>query len=301
MEELVYNALQSIFGGGLTGELSDWMKKLFEAIETLLNNNLMANVMDLFSVIGCSMLLLYFYMDLTSQASRDMITLEKLISSFIKLLFAFTILVALPDIITQLLSAGKAFFEWMADSSTANMINGTASNTVQFNFGTGTTSDFPEWNTVKNNFKDEFGGLHFIGHLGVTVSLLIPALLNFITKLAGYVVCTSNAVMLITKAIVSPIAVVQCFEDGTKSAGIKFLKSLTADAITMGIMVLVLYASSALTSSLLEPIYTGMGIITFDNLSVVVNWNTLLIIIVPRLAAIGAMLGANRIAKEVMG
>lgn len=302
MGEYIYNALASIFGGGLTGEVSDWMTKLFEALKIIMNNGMMDTAMNMFAVIACSLLILYFYQDLAAQASRDMITLEKLVSAFIKMILAFALLICLKDIIIMLVDMGEALFIWMKDDSVKNVFSATATGELKFKFGSGAATDyFPAYTDVRDAFDDQYGGLKFTKNMGLILTLVIPSFLTWIIKLVGYFVCTSNAVMLLIKSVFSPVAVVQCFEDGTKSAGLRYLKSIAADAITMGVMMVILYLCSALTSSLLSKVYTSIGTLTFDNVKEVVNWENLLYLIVPNLAAIGAMIGANKVAKEIVG
>lgn len=304
----MYNLLNSIFGGGLNGSLSDWMVKLFQGIKNLVTASFMTDIMNMFSVIACSMIIIYFYMDMTAQASRDMITLEKLTSGFIKLLIAFAVLAVLPELIVKIVSLGESFFNWMKADSTKNIFTVNSTTKVMFKFGSGSAVDhFPEWDdATKKAFEKQFNGLTKIfENLGVYTSCAIPGILNFIATVAGYFISTSIALTIIVKCILSPIAVVQCFEDGSKSSGIKFIKGLIADVITMGIMILVLYAASSLSSSMITNAYAGVeangvAIITFSNLSTVLAWDKVVILIMPRLAAIGAIIGANKIAKEVL-
>lgn len=303
MDEFIYNALASVFGGGLTGAVSKWMTELFTALQNIMKNGMMDTAMNLFAVIACSLLILYFYQDLAAQASRDMITLEKLVSAFVKMILAFALLICLKDIIIMLVDMGEALFIWMKDDSVKNVFSATATGELKFKFGSGAATDyFPAYDDVKSEFEDQYGGITKTAkNIGLALNLLIPSILTWIIKLVGYFVCTSNAVMLLIKSVFSPVAVVQCFEDGTKSAGIRYLKSLAADAITMGVMIVILYLCSALTSSLLANVYTKIGTLTFDNVKEVVNWENMLYLIVPNLAAIGAMIGAGKVAKEIVG
>lgn len=303
MDGFIYNALESIFGGGLTGAVSDWMEKLLVALDKLMTNGMMDTAMNLFAVLACSLLTIYFYQDLLSQVSRDMLSLEKLIMAFVKIILAFALLLCLKDIIVLVVQLGRALFGWMKDDSVKNVFSATATGDLKFQFGSGGAKDyFPEYSEVQEAFKDEYGGvIKAAQNIGLALNLLIPSILMWVIKLVGYFVCTSNAVSVLVKSIFAPLAVVQCFEDGSRSAGIRYLKGIVADSITMAVMIVVLYACSSLTSSLLAESYSKIGTLTFDNIQEVINWGNMLILIVPSLASIGAMIGANKIAKEIVG
>lgn len=302
ISKFVYNGLQVVFGGGLADKVTNWMTTLFDALLALVNNNIMATSMSIFSVLACSFLLLYYYMDMASQASRDMMTLEKFVTGFIKLLVAFTILACAKDLMDSIISFGKAFYEVMASGQLKTALISSASGGLQFNFdGGGAVDTFPEYSAVQTAFEDKFSGFgNFFDNLGTIAMLILPSVFMFIAQLVGYFVCTSNALNLLVRCLFSPLAIVQCFEDGTKSAGIRYLKATLAEAITMGVMVIILYASSALTTSLLSESYDTIGhVLTLDNLDQILTFSELCKLILPDLAAIGAMIGAGKITREI--
>ena len=68
----------------------------------------------------------------------------------------------------------------------------------------------------------------------------------------------------------------------------------------MAVIIIILYAASAITSGLIVDL-TSISEINFDNLTDVITFSNLAIILVPELVAIGAMASGGKIAHDIMG
>lgn len=307
MAETIYKALSLLFDGGLADKMSEWMTTLFTAIINLLDSSggLFSAAMTVFSAIACSLLVLYFFMDLVNQANRDMFSFEKLIVSFVKLLTGFVILLVLQDIVVGLAKIGYSLYNEMLSGSLKDSFTSGSSAGITFTFGDYSDSVFPDWATVETAFTDNYKGFtKLISNIGLFIECSLLNIIGFIAKFAGYFICTSNAILILGRAVFAPIAVVQCFEDGTRSAGIRYLKSFAAECITMACILILIYAATSLTNGLLANSLTESGIgttITFDNLGKVVSLSNAAQLLVPQLAAIGGMAGAGKLAHDILG
>ena len=311
MGKFVYDTLVILLGGGLTDEMADWMAGLFTTVLRLINGRLMSTAMNIFAAVACSMLILYFFMDLVDQAKRDMFSLEKLIVSFIKFLAAFVVLLCLKDLVTYVVQIGNYLYLTLSSEGSGTLhdaiVSSSSSRIRLFDDISLDSSDrssyyvMPKWTTATEEaFGDEYNVLSIIKNIQIYVICAIAGVIGFIAKIAGYFICTSNAVLVIARVVFSPIAVVQLFEDGSRSAGMRYLKGLAADCITMAVIIIILYAASAITSGLIVDL-TSISEINFDNLTDVITFSNLAIILVPELVAIGAMASGGKIAHDIMG
>lgn len=81
----------------------------------------------------------------------------------------------------------------------------------------------------------------------------------------------------------------------------RYLKGLIADCITMAVIIIILFAATAVTNGMINNLTSVGSEISFDNLTEVVSFSNLAIILVPELAAVGAMASGSKIAHDIMG
>ena len=299
--EWYYDVLKILFGSSLIEELSLWMTKLFQGIKDLLGNGFVDYSLMIFSAIACSLLVVYFFADLTNQVSREMFSLEKLVVSFVRLFVAFAILIVLPDLVTGIVDIGSALYTWMSSGEVQQAITGpghTESNGITY-FG---SAQWPPYADVQSQFEENFNGMWgMVSHMGLMLTCCIPALLAMGARLIGYFLTTVNAVMIVARVFFAPVAVVQIFDEGTRSAGIRYIKRLAADCITMAVMVVIFSVVSSLTATVVGDTL-GNTSMTIDNIgSEFVTWGNMAKILVPEITAVGGMAGAAKLAHDVIG
>lgn len=314
MPQFVYNAVDILFGGGLAEDMSDWMTSLFSALTSIINGSLISTAMNIFSAIACSLLILYFFMDLVDQAKRDMFSFEKLIVGFIKFLAAFAVLLCLPDILSGLVQIGEALYNLMQETGSGTIssaITSGSSGSIRLftdiplsSSGRSAWTQMPDWSesAVQEAFEDAFGfgPVKLIKNIQLLIICFIVWIIGMIAKIAGYFICTANALMIIVRIVFSPVAVVQLFEDGSRSSGMRYIKGLAADCITMAVIVVILIVSSALTNGLVSS-FTSITEITCSDLTSVLTLKNVAIVLVPELVAVGAMASGSKVAHDVMG
>ena len=119
MNETIFNVFKDLLGNNLAREITDFMSGMIEALNNLINGQI-GVWMSIFSVIAGSLLIIYFFMNMLSDVSREMFTLEKLILYFIRLFLAFMILIYLKDIILSLMNLCYAIYKYVASTLSNN-------------------------------------------------------------------------------------------------------------------------------------------------------------------------------------
>lgn len=320
MAEIIYEGLSLLFGSGMSDSILKWTSKILKAISGIsassgsINHSLIYDItasdfFRFFSIIACSLLTLYFFVDMCSTASKDMLTLEKLVLSFIKLIIAMSILLYLPELVLKFTEIGAKLYYYAADNMTLNTVGGKE---IEF-FG---LDHWPEWTetvegdqTMQELFEDGFGNSisKFVKGIKYFIIMLLPLMLCMIAKIAGYFIITSTALMLVVRCIYAPIGVVQCFDEGQRSAGIRYLKKFAAEALTFAMIAAILYAASYVTQGILADALSGFEqggkivINSIDDIKKIISWSTIPEIILPQLAAVGGMMGAGKLANDILG
>lgn len=331
MDRLIYTEVSILCGGGITKEVVGWMYTMFTYIENAFNSGgIVPTFIDAFKAIACALLVLYFVIDLVSQVSRDMFSFDRLVLAFVKLIAAFALFLQLTTILSALVVIAKNLFIWVG--ATAPPTTSKSGKTFSFfQYGVKNSSkkklgEFPtyEW-CDKNNELEEytgFGGL--VAGLGVAGTLLIPFIIGIVAKFVCYFVTTSMAVAFIGRAIFSPLAIVQVFEGGTSSSGMRYLKSLAADAVAFAVMIgifkVAAWIGSQMTASAFEDAWNrpaadgtyparidgvDFGLIAEEdksNVGDIFTISTCIKLCLPDLVAIGGMATlAKTLAKEIVG
>src|SRR5699024_9237595 len=99
--ELVYNALEVLFGGRLISDVTDFLSNVMGAMTDVFNTNV-SSMINVFIAIAGSLMTIYLFVDVMDKATKDMITLERLIMILVKYFIAMLILIYLKEIITTL-------------------------------------------------------------------------------------------------------------------------------------------------------------------------------------------------------
>lgn len=262
MGNIIYEALSIIFGNSLSSEVSEEMNNMLNSISSLLNDSTLNTLINIMGAIACSFLILYFFIDLTSQASKDMLSLEKVISSFVKLLIAFTILMCLPELLKGIVAIGQGINTLMNDNELIDKLKTNENEyTITYDFtamgghrDTDSSKAFPthdEAFSSNSEWEDQFAGIYDM------VKNIFPILVALVTAAAGYIVkalaffqIIANAIKVIVRALFSPIAVVQIFDDVQRSSAMRYIKKFAAECITFSAMALVISVAGTLTMQL---------------------------------------------------
>lgn len=293
MGGLLYDMANIVFGSGIVNGLTKWTTDVLNAMKGIFDNGYVDSVYNLFAAIACSLLVIFFFQDLMNQASRDMFSFEKLIIAFIKMLIAFAVLVFLPDMLNLLTDFAQGFVEMVQEKGG---IMDKMQEAVAEAAGGKVNSE-----EVKKAYEDEFDHLTKIFKaVGAMMGMLIPWLIAMFAELMGKFIIASTAIMLMVRATFSPIAVVQIFEEGSRSSGMRYLKGLFAEALSFSVILVIIAAANGISATLVEDA-VGNGWTDPTKIHSLLAFNTLIPLIVPKLVVAGGMASGSKIAHEIVG
>lgn len=299
MAELFFNAAGLLYGGTSITEIQGFISQILDALTTVFTDASIKQIIDIFLGIGVSLLTVFLYVDILDKATKDMITLEKLIMIFIKYFLAIMILINLPDLIVTLFNLAKGLYDMLGEKASFNSLN------IEYYPGHNpNTAVYPEWSEDLQKAFKEAGIKNGISALWknflALITTILVILVMWVGKIAGYFVVAGNALSLIARVLFAPLGVVQCFDEGLRSSGIRYLKKIVADALTFAVILGIMYAMSRIQVAILGG--TGkIERITPDNVLSLLSIKYCIGAIVLQLSAVGAMMKASQIANDVVG
>ena len=342
MADFVYKMVASVLtNNNLSHDITRYLGRIMNALQTFFNSGGVNAVLGILSGLGASLVILFFYMDLTEKAERELFSLQMLILAFIKLLVAVCLIVYLPEIISGLFGLCQKIYDIIIAPSSSGLIQNPFINSINGSvhfkmFGEDLGNSFPvtgnKYNTIIKNMEKAFGHgpMAYVDNFPLFALALCTFLLDKIACIPAYIVAVSNAIILVLRTTFAPIAVAQCFEDGTRSAGIRYLKKLAATALTFAAIAGVAYAGGALQAAVIDNVlneeidvevtqmyvpssfqsYMGdvrtVKMVTY-NLdkesieNVFMSPSIALCIIAIKIGVIGAVLKASRLAEDIVG
>lgn len=299
MAELFFNAAGLLYGGTSITEIQGFISQILDALTTVFTDASIKQIIDIFLGIGVSLLTVFLYVDILDKATKDMITLEKLIMIFIKYFLAIMILINLPELIVTLFNLAKGLYDMLSGSASFESLH------IEYYPGHNpNTAVYPEWSEDLQKAFKEAGIKNGISALWknflALITTILVILVMWVGKIAGYFVVAGNALSLIARVLFAPLGVVQCFDEGLRSSGIRYLKKIVADALTFAVILGIMYAMSRIQVAILGG--TGkIERITPDNVLSLLSIKYCIGAIVLQLSAVGAMMKASQIANDVVG
>lgn len=308
MGSFIYNLLDQVFGDGSTKYVEQFIEAAFSALNTQFNdsNSIVSNALGIFAAISASLLILFFFMQLVDQAARDMFSMEKLIIAWIKLIMAFTIILNVVPIMNGLVKAGDGFYHMMkgfsltSTTGTGETFSYQTKNDEVYTFD---EAGLTTWNSdeAKANVSEDYKGWKGIkDHIGLIVTSLVCVIIMWIASGVGVFLVISNCIQIIVRGALSPLAIVQLFDEGMRSSGIRYLKKFAGCCFMFAVLITIMHAGNAVSAGFIQN--TGITPpITEGNINDALSMSNLLLICVVKIAVIGAMVGAGRISDEVWG
>lgn len=315
MVELLTSVIKMLFGTTISDNVGNWMSTLFDGVINILDAGVIANAMTIFSGVAMSLLTLYFFLELYNNVSREMFTIDRLIVSLTKLFVALAILICLPEFVLGIAKVGKASYDMIDKGNIFNIVSDAgdsdASDLMQCLQNIATNKDGAMDDFTEDLINNDWDGIwNFIRHIPLVLPLGIAGLIGLAAIAIGCLTCTGNAILILVYAVMSPIAVVNLFEEGSRSAGIRYLKKFAATCLTMALILVVLQALSALNGSIVAMALQGVtdpstGTVitelTAENASTVFSFSNIAVLLVPELAAVTLMSGCGKLSAEILG
>lgn len=314
MGKTAFNTLSAIFGGTFIKEVTDFLSKLLNSLKSIFSASSVETMLNIFIAISATLLILYLFIEIASKATTEMLTFERLMIILLKMFAAMIILMNLKELIVLLFDLAMAVYDTVQA--------GVADNLKDSNFGglqffpdiSGhDPSKFPEsFKTVEKAFEDigyssSIGS--FLKHIPEFLFCTIFNLFSFVVKCASYLIVIGNAVLLITRALFAPLGVVQLFDDGAKSAGVRYFKKFLAEGLTLAAILGVLYATSIIQgnimASFIPSAWNNQIVANADVLDALLTVSLTngpsIPILAIQLAAVGAMFKAQQVANDIVG
>ena len=301
MAEFVYTVFNAVFGTSLFQDVSEFLSSLLTALNTLFaDKGAIKEGIGILSVIAASLMTIYLFMDVMSKMQMEMLTLEKLCMIFIKYLIGMLLLIYITDIISTLFGLASGIYEYVGEAYEVKIESQSFSM-----FGIDDWMNPDKKKDVIDALKGKFKGnpvKALANNISMIFHLILPFLISKLAKYAALFFAGSNAIKLVARALFAPIGVVQCFEEGQRSAGIKYLKLFTAEALSFAIIFACLYASNLIQTSMLNPVIDSIGNIeSLEQINKLLGGTEIITITVLQLAVVGGMAASGQLAKEVVG
>ena len=115
MGSTIYNALSVLFDTSLIENVKDFIATVMNGLISVFTNANATQYFTMFTAIAGSLMIIFFFIDITDSAAKDMITMEILILSFIKLLIGFSIMIFLPDLLNGLFTIVNEIYNMLCD------------------------------------------------------------------------------------------------------------------------------------------------------------------------------------------
>ena len=299
MSNTIYDALSVLFDNSLIADVKDFIASVMNGLISVFTDTNATQYFTMFTAIAGSLMIIFFFIDITDSASKDMITIERLVLAFIKLLIGFSIMIFLPDLLKGLFTIVNEVYNMLCELNNSHIDFG-----VKFwGFDSMPSAEWVQENVTFSGMNGSFSKV-LKANLSAVVIGLVVTIVGMAARCACYFIAVSNAITLITRAIFSPIAVAQCFEDGQKSNAIRYIKKFVADGLTFAIIVGILYAGSLLQGNIAASILSTAGIREINGttaMELLSNFSILCSVLVINIAVIGAALKANSIAQDIIG
>lgn len=212
----------------------DKLDKAYQEITGITSFNTIINVILTF---GISIMLIYFFIDLSEKSVSGMLSFQQLFLAFLKL-----VCVALLMSYSQKIMDGCLAF----GNSLANEISLTATATEESWFDQTTQQDvlFVHVGELKNSdlFPMIIGNLKILTQLSYTIKIIIPYLVTLAAEAVFYFLMVSRIAELSVRFLFAPIAIADAFSDTRRSTAIRYLKKVLSLAIQFAVAVAICFA-----------------------------------------------------------
>ncbi|MCC2254572.1 hypothetical protein LKD70_09105 [Ruminococcus sp. CLA-AA-H200] len=305
MGSTIFDALSVLFAGSLITDVADFIGTIMDALREIFTMSQIGGFIDIFLAIGAACMTIFLYVDLSGRFSREMLSFEQLVLVLIRYVIAMIVLIYLKEIIIFLFQLVSGLYDIAVESMNAGTGN-PYSSVLEFfpDDGNSDPSVWPAYSEVQDAFESEFESSigSYLEHMGLFLLSFVIKFFGWLAKAVAYLIAISSAIALIARAIMSPIGVVQLFDEGTRSAGILYLKKFVREGLTFFAMLIILYASSLIQANVILVLVPSIGdALTVANASEMLSGSVAIAAIAIQLSTIGAMFKAGQISGDVVG
>lgn len=290
MSHQIFDMLVTLYGNGLLSDISDFLQTINDATITVLSGSIIADGVAIFKGLSAVLIMLFFLLELLNEQQKEMLTLERLVVMLSKLLAVTVLILNIDTIVMGLINLSTIIFNSVKELA----VNGENSFSIF-----GQTGPY-EYADVKSDMEKALKA-NMTKALGMLLNFAIPWACSRLCYIVAYVVAIGRSVELVVRAIFAPIGVSQLFEDGTRSAGIKYLKKIAAVGLQLGAIAVVLYASSGLCNSLVSTFGGDYLTIDKDNIFEVLQSAHTWTMAAIQIGVVGVILKVQTICNDIVG
>lgn len=326
--DALYTAFQGFFGDSTyISDMTDFMKLMVNIVTEITTDKNVGSWLSMFCGGAVSLLILYFYIELSSQASADLLTFEKLVVNFMKLIVAVSILVCLKPILVNIVGLFAKVFYLLDDKAKNGGWTGHSDSSITY-FGKDTFISLPQGEKIKklndgksSNYGDGdkaywkhvyteidkyfYEDVGFIEKAGAMIMAFMVQVLQLISKITVFLFLISNAVTLVARLIFSPIAIANLFDGGARSSGVRYIKKLAASMLTFAVIVGMLWAVQQVQAAVVIHAMTKAGFSDLNGKAMAYFFSSgignLAAIMAAQAVMIAGSAKASQIANDVLG
>lgn len=214
LADWIINIYNQMYG---SGEVFDTIKRYNDLYAQLLETDVFQMLAAAIMSIGIAMMLLFFFIDLADKIKVREFTMEQFIRAFIGLLISFFLIVNSLDLLKAFVEFGEGLAGILNESSEPARFFENTENVEKFAKGVGKIDIFPA--------------------VGYAVKTLVPALISWIASIVVIFIAVSRLVEMTIRTVFAPFAVADCYQDGSRSNGIRYLKKFLALALQFALIV----------------------------------------------------------------
>ena len=116
MGSFLFTEFQTIFGGGAIDDTANFMKTIIGALRNVFaDNGAVTQGMALFLGIAGLIAIIGYFMELWNLSAKDLLSFDKMVVSFIKIVFVLIILVFSQDLIVGAFNVCSAGYDYVAE------------------------------------------------------------------------------------------------------------------------------------------------------------------------------------------
>lgn len=222
------------------------LQKISDAGKDITNSILFETAASVIMTMGISLMLIYFFMDLSEKTAANQMSLKQLSLAFAKLILVAIAMSFSQEIVSGMISFGNALKNTVmdADSSLEECWFDVA---TVFSFGKAGKNQVLDNTYITKGCLNDLNTMQMVSYV---IKLVPPYLIALITDLVFYMIMISRTVELGVRSLFCPIAIADAFNDKRRSTAILYLKKILALSIQFTIAVVIVLLFNAMIKGL---------------------------------------------------
>lgn len=332
MITFLYVGVRNAFSMEMMDMFLELMTIILSAITTAVGIITGSEIFELIMFLAICILLTHFYADLISLAKKDMLSIDRYLSSFAKLIIAVALLLFISEIVTAIANFGNSFFSAVQGLMGESKLSMTGATQIEV-FGEDITDTgvWPEPSasitaSIMGSLAIDslskilmgtiFGGVEGAvgGAVAETSTVLLDVIigllmtfLNLLCQISLFFLMISTAFNFLQQIVYTPLAAAGTFEENRSTAA-NYLKELLATSLTFAGMLLTLWIANMLMNGILYSflnnstfLQDGKIVINGSNILKLYNFKICAVSFGCKFGCIGAVKSSQQFIKKALG